>query len=169
MRSQTAAGALVPTGEASTAMETISNKPLLRFYATEEMNREDDSKEIHGLQFHPPRTTAASSGDCLLLDTGTESLRLNQDKIRLLIQAVHVVTSAPAHFWDPGARWFVVRLYGLGQLVTSCSVFSEEICWLFDTRPASMPCQEKVLLSRAARSYMNCREEHRSRRHGDSS
>ena len=38
MRSSTAAGGLVPTGEASTATETISNEPLLRFYATEETN-----------------------------------------------------------------------------------------------------------------------------------
>ena len=45
MRSPTAAGGLIPTGEASTASETTSNKPLLRFYATEEMNPEDDSKE----------------------------------------------------------------------------------------------------------------------------
>ena len=73
----------------------------------------------------------------------------------LLIQAVHEVTSAPAHFRDRGARWFVVKLYGLRQLVTSCSVFSEGIRWLFETRPALMPCQEKVLPSRAARGYMN--------------
>ena len=45
MRSPTAAGGLVPTGEASTATETTSNEPLLRFYATEDMNPEDDSKE----------------------------------------------------------------------------------------------------------------------------
>ena len=45
MRSPTAAGGLVPTGEASTATETTSNERLLRFYATEEMNTEDDSKE----------------------------------------------------------------------------------------------------------------------------
>ena len=38
MRSPTAAGGLVPTGEASTATETTSNEPLLRFYATEETN-----------------------------------------------------------------------------------------------------------------------------------
>ena len=38
MRSSTAAGGLVPTGEASTATETTSNEPLLRFYATEETN-----------------------------------------------------------------------------------------------------------------------------------
>ena len=45
MRSPTAAGGLVPTGEASTATETTSNEPLLRFYATEGMSPEDDSKE----------------------------------------------------------------------------------------------------------------------------
>ena len=28
-----------------------------------------------------------------------------------MIQAVREVTSVPAHFWDRGARWFVVRLY----------------------------------------------------------
>ena len=45
MRSPTAAGGLLPTGEASTATRTISNEPLLRFYATEEMNPEEDSKK----------------------------------------------------------------------------------------------------------------------------
>ena len=44
MRSPTAAGGLVPTGEASTATETTSNEPLLRFYATEEMNPGENSK-----------------------------------------------------------------------------------------------------------------------------
>ena len=44
MRSSTAAGGLVPTGEASKASETTSNEPLFRFYETEEMNPEDDSK-----------------------------------------------------------------------------------------------------------------------------
>ena len=101
MRSPTAAGGLVPTDEASTATETTSNEPLLRFYAAEEMNPEDDSKEkIHGLQLHPPRTTAAASGDyCLLPHTATRSLRLNPGKMELLIQAVHEATSASAHFW----------------------------------------------------------------------
>ena len=45
MRSPTAAGGLLPTGEASTATRTTSNEPLLRFYATEEMNPEDSKKE----------------------------------------------------------------------------------------------------------------------------
>ena len=38
MRSPTATGGLVPTGEAATATETTSNEPVLRFYATEETN-----------------------------------------------------------------------------------------------------------------------------------
>ena len=44
MRSSTATGSLVPTGEASKASETTSNEPLLRFYETEEMNPGGDSK-----------------------------------------------------------------------------------------------------------------------------
>ena len=44
MRPSSAAGGLVPTGEASPASETTSNEPLLRFYETEEMNPEGDSK-----------------------------------------------------------------------------------------------------------------------------
>ena len=50
----------------------------------------------------------------------------------------------PARFWDRGVCWFVVKLYGLGQLVTSCSVLSEEIRWLSETRPALMPCKKKI-------------------------
>ena len=43
----TAAGGLVPTGKTSTATRTTPNEPLLRFYATEEMNPEEDSKKEH--------------------------------------------------------------------------------------------------------------------------
>ena len=63
----------------------------------------------------------------MLLPTAGGSLIQNPGKMGLLIQAVQEVTSAPTHFWDCGARWFVARLYGLEQLVSSCSIFSEEI------------------------------------------
>ena len=43
MRSSTAAGGLVPTGETSTATETTVNKPLLQFYSTEEENSKKKS------------------------------------------------------------------------------------------------------------------------------
>ena len=52
MRSSTATGGLVSTGEASTPMdtsftatETTFNQPPLRFYTTEETNPEEDSKK----------------------------------------------------------------------------------------------------------------------------
>ena len=45
MRSLTAAGGLLSTGEASTATRNTSDEPLLRFYATEEINPEEDSKK----------------------------------------------------------------------------------------------------------------------------
>ena len=41
----TAAGGLLPTGQASTATRITSNERLLRFYATEKMNPEEDSKK----------------------------------------------------------------------------------------------------------------------------
>ena len=87
----------------------------------------------------------------------------NPGKTGPLIQAVLAVTSTPARFWDRGARWFVERFDGLEQLETSCSIFSVEIRWFFVTRPVLMPRQEKVLPSRAARGYMNWRQERRSR------
>ena len=67
MRPSTAAGGSVPTGDASKASETTLNEPPLRFCLTEET---DLKVENHGLQFHPPHTTAAASsrrGTCLLL------------------------------------------------------------------------------------------------------
>ena len=45
MRSPTAAGGLLPTGEASTGTRTTSNEPLLQFNVIEEMNPEEDSKK----------------------------------------------------------------------------------------------------------------------------
>ena len=43
MRSPTAAGGLVPTGETSTATKTTYNKTILWFYATEETNPKEKS------------------------------------------------------------------------------------------------------------------------------
>ena len=61
MRSSTAAGGLVPTGEASTASETTSNKPLLRFYETEEMNPEADSRMEDSWTLTPSASYDSSS------------------------------------------------------------------------------------------------------------
>ena len=49
MRSPTAAGGLVPTGKASTAMETSFNQPPLRFCSTEETDLEANCKRASTL------------------------------------------------------------------------------------------------------------------------
>ena len=61
MRSSTAAGGLVPTGEASKASETTSKNPLLRFYETEEMNPEADSKMEDSWTLTPSASYDSSS------------------------------------------------------------------------------------------------------------
>ena len=95
------------------------------------------------LRLHSPYTTAAASsrsGTCLLLHTTGGSLTRNPGKIGPLIQAVLEVNSAPARFWDRGARRFVASFDGLGQLEQSCSVFFGDSLALwkkagFDTAP----------------------------------
>ena len=47
MRSSTAAGDLVPTGEVSTATETNFNQPPLRYHSTKEADSEASSKETN--------------------------------------------------------------------------------------------------------------------------
>ena len=61
MRSSTAAGGLVLTGEASTASGTTSNEPLLRIYKTEEMNPEGDSKMEDSWTLTPSASYDSSS------------------------------------------------------------------------------------------------------------
>ena len=169
MHSPTAAGGLVPTGEASTATETTSNEPLLRFYATEEMNTEDDSKEKNSWTSVPSASYDSSS--FWRLFAAPYCYRVVESKSRQ--NRTFDPGGSPGHLracpflgsWRALVCGEVIRA---GELVTSCSVFSEEICWLFETRPVLMPQQEKVLPSRAARGYMNSREEQRSRRHDDS-
>ena len=160
MRSSTAGGGLVPTGKASKASETTSNQPPLRFCSTEETDLEAKNSwtSISSASYD----STCRGGTCLLLPIAGGSLTQNPGKIRPLIQAVRKVTSAPAHFWDRGARWFVARFYALGQLETSYSVFLDEIRWLFEKRPVLMPRQDKVSPSRAARGYRNSREDQRS-------
>ena len=129
IRPSTAAGGLVPTGEAFKVSETTSNQPPLRFCSTEETDLEPNCKR---LRLHTPHSkAAASSGDWYLLHTAGGSLTQIPGKIGPFVQGVLEVTSAPARFWDRGARWFVAWFHGLGQLKKSCSGFSDEIRWLF--------------------------------------
>ena len=124
MRSSTAAGGLVSTGETSTATETTVNKPLLQSYSSEE---ENSKKKKLRTSTPTSRTTAVPVRrvPCLLLPTAGGSLRQNPGKIGRLIQAVRKVIPASARFWDRGARWFVVRLCVLEQPGDELQRFSE--------------------------------------------
>ena len=143
MRSPTPAGGLLPTGEASTATKTTSNEPLLGFYPTEEMNPEEDSKKEN-------LWTSIASG-CY----GSSFWKLLAAPY--CRRVVHTKSRQNRTF-DPGGSqghlracpflgsWRVLvcgEVYGLRQLVTSCSVLSREIRWLSETRPALMRCKKK--------------------------
>ena len=125
MRSPTAAGGLLPTGEISTATKITFNKSPLRPYSTEEAIRK---RQINGLQLHPPGLKTAVPGEinCLLPPPTGGSLRQNRGKIGRLIQAVLKVVSAPARFWESGARCFVVRLCVLERLGEAAACFGGE-------------------------------------------
>ena len=107
MRSPRAAGSLLPTGETSTATKTTFDYSTVWFCQTEET--------------HSERTSTPSawydSGfreiNCLLPPPAGGSSRQNRGKIGCSIQAVLKVVSAPARFWERGARCFVGR-FALG-------------------------------------------------------
>ena len=116
MRPSTAAGGLVPTGDASKASETTLNEPPLRFCSTEETNLKAKNSWTSVPFALYDSSSVFQERNRLLLHTAGGSLTQNPGKIGPLIQAVLEVTSAPARFWNRGARWFVARIYGLGQL-----------------------------------------------------
>ena len=126
MRSSTAADGLVPTGEASKASETNPNEPPLRFCSTEETDLEAKRSWTSISSASYDSSSVFQERNRSAIPYCRRSLTQNPGKIGPLIQAVCKVTSAPAHFWDRGARWFVARFYGLG-LLKNCSVFLEEI------------------------------------------
>ena len=140
MPSSTAAGGLVPTGEASKASETTSNEPLLRFYETEEMNPEGDSKMEDSWTVTP--SASYDSSNFWRLFAAPYCYRVVETKLRQ--SRTFDPGGSRGHlracpFWDRGACWFVASFYGLGQLEKSYSVFPDEIRWLFGKRPVLMP------------------------------
>ena len=108
MRSPTAAGGLLPTGEASIATMTTDNQPPLRLYSTKETNSKTNVRTpILPVSYD---TTAP----CLLPHPAGGSSRPNQEKKECSTQAVFKIVSAPA--WDRGARCFVGRfMLGLDE------------------------------------------------------
>ena len=115
----TAAGGLVPTGEIPTATKTTYNKTPLRVYAIEETNpnKKKLRTSISSASYDSSFWRLFAVPFCLRV------IETNQCKIGPSIQAVLKVVSAPARYWDRGARCFVVRLCVLEQLDKTAAVF----------------------------------------------
>ena len=148
MRPSTAAGGLVPTGDASKASETTLNEPPLRFCLTEETDLKaknswtsvpsasyDSSSVFKGRNlFATPycrRVVDTKSRQNRTFDPGGSRGHL-----------------APAHVWDRGALWFVERFDGLGQLKQSCSVFVRD--------RSRVPKKVRIWLSCFSRKRYKC-------------
>ena len=135
---------------------------MSHFFSSTRPRRKTRRRKRYGLQFHPLGTTAASE-NCLLPPQAGGPLRQNPGKIGLLIQAVRKVISAPARFWNRGARCFVERLYVLEQLGDELQRFfgGDSLALLKQGRFWKCRARTKVASSRAARG--NKREERKSR------
>ena len=103
MHSPTAAGGLRPTGEASIATRTTVNHPPLRLYSTEETNSKETSTQYASYDSSFWRNYLLAAPSCRRV------IETNRGKIGCSIQAVLKVVSAPACFWERGARCFVGR------------------------------------------------------------
>ena len=117
MRLSTTARGLLPAGETSTATKTTFDHPTLWFCLTEETNLRTSTQSVSYDSSFSGRITS------LLPPLAGGSLRQSHSKIVCSIQAVLKVVSAPARFWERGARCFVVRLCVSEQLLTICGVF----------------------------------------------
>ena len=171
MRSSTAAGGLVPTGEASKAKETNFNQPPLRLCSTEETDHLEanckkswtsvPSASYDSNSVFQERNLSATPYCRRVVDKKSRQNRtFDPSGSRGHLRACPFLGS-----WRALVCGEVIRAGAAGDELQR---FLEEICWLFVTRLVLMPCPKKVLPSRAAQGYMNWREERRSRRHGDS-
>ena len=161
MRSPTAGAGLVPTGEASTATETNVNQPPLRFCSTEKTDLEAKNSWT---------SVPSASYD------GSSVFQERNLSATLYCRRVVDTKSRQKRTFDPGGSrghlracpflgsW---RALVCGEVIRPGAA-GEEFRWLVVTRPVLMPCQTKVLPSRAARGFMNWREERRSRSHSES-
>ena len=122
MRTTTAAGGFLPTGETSTVTKITFNKSPLRLYATEEVN----SKErklwtstapvwYDGSSFRRKKLLAAPSCQRVIETKSRQNRTFDPDGSQGRLRA--------CPFWERGARCFVVGLCVLGQLDETAALF----------------------------------------------
>ena len=110
MRTTTAAGGLLPTGEASTATKTTFKQPPLRLYSTEDTNLWTPILSVlYDSSFSWKNNPPAAPSCGRVIDTKSE-------QNRMFDPGGSEGRSAPACFWERGARCFVVRSCAGGDL-----------------------------------------------------
>ena len=121
MRPSTVAGGLVPTGEVSNASEATSNQPPLRFCSTEKTDHLEAKKSwtsVPSASYNSSsfRRLSATPYCRRVVDTKSRQNRtFDPGGSRGHLRA--------CPFWDRGARWFMVRFDGLGQLKRASAFF----------------------------------------------
>ena len=153
MHTTTAASGLVPTGKTSTATETTFNEPLLQFHSTEEANGKNSPTPYAS---YDSKVFQNSN-----LAAAPYSRRVVETKYRQNMTFDPCGAQGPLHACPFLGLWRALvcgEVCMLEQLVTSFSVFPEEIRWLYEAKPA-LCLARKVSLSRAARGYTNRRDE----------
>ena len=118
MRSPSAAGGVLPAGDTSTATRTTFNKLPFRLYAIEKTNSKEKNLRTSVLS-----AWNSSFWKLLAVPSCRRVIETKSGQIGRSIQAVLKVVSAPASYWERGARCFAARLCVWERLVTSCSVF----------------------------------------------
>ena len=111
MRTTSAAGGLLPTGETSTVIKTTYNLSPLRLFSTEETN-------LKKTNLRTPISSISYDSSVFWKNNLPAA-----PSCQRVIQTVLKVVSAPARFGDRGARCFVVRLCLLERLVAICNAF----------------------------------------------
>ena len=112
MRTTTAAGGLLPTGEISTATNTTFNKSPLRLYSTEETNSKEKYlwPSVLSVWYDSSFQKLLAVPSCQrVIETKfcQKVIETKSMQDRRSIQAVFKVVSVPSRFWDRGARCFV--------------------------------------------------------------
>ena len=169
MRPSTAAGGLVPTGEASKVTETNHNQPPLRLCSTEERDHLEANRKKKSISsasndsssVFQERNLSATPYCRRVVDTKSRQNRTfdpggSQGHLR----------ACP--FLGPWRALVCGEVFRAGAAGEEQQRFFGEDSLVLQKRPVLMPYQKKVLPSRAARGYTNWREEWRSRRHSDS-
>ena len=179
MRSPTAAGGLLPTGETSTATRTTFDYSTLWFCQTEAAHSRRtsilsawyDSSFRRNKLLAPPscrRVIETKSGQKRMFDPGGYQGRLRACPFlgtwRALLcgdlMRVGAAGDDLQRFWRIGDSGFKNLQEWYGQNMYAVRIAVNR--WFFITRLAlNMPCQDKGIPSRAARGYRSSRDERR--------